>query len=196
MPDALQGAQRLSTTFRFARNSSSLNAKARQDLQRLAAFIRKPEMAGASLVLAGFTDITGSLDHNVELSLARAESVRDALLETGGRATVKLRSAGFGPAAPVACNGDDKDRFLNRRVEVWMLDGRRDCDELARGPDTNRSGFAGRDARAANNRDPLAEAQAATARGAVIEARLIEAKAASATVTLIADSAIQFLDSR
>ena len=60
VPEAMQGAQRLSTTFRFARNSSSLDAKARQDLQRLATFIRKPEMAGASLVLAGFTDITGS----------------------------------------------------------------------------------------------------------------------------------------
>ena len=58
------------------------------------------------------------------------------------------------------------------------------------GPSATRSGFAGRDARAATNRDPSAEAQAATARGAVIEARLIEAKPASATVTLIADSAV------
>lgn len=122
VPTRLRAAQRLSATFRFARNASTLDAKAREDMVRLAGLLKQPRMAGKRFLLVGFTDITGPLVHNVELSRRRAESVRDALAQSGLAAGVELDVAGYGPAAPVACNTNDKDRFLNRRVEVWMID--------------------------------------------------------------------------
>lgn len=111
--------RRVSTTFRFANNSAVLDAKARQDLSRIAGLIKSPQVAGKTIVLAGFSDTIGDFSSNLRLSRQRANSVRTAL----GWSGAGVRIEGYGPIAPVACNGADKDRFLNRRVEVWVLDG-------------------------------------------------------------------------
>lgn len=125
-------AHRLSTTLRFQINSADLDAKARGDVQRLARLLAEPAMRGKSLVLAGFTDTSGAPDVNARLSLKRAEEVRQALLDTmaaggiagggAGNALPVIEARGYGPAAPVACNGADAGQHRNRRVEVWLRD--------------------------------------------------------------------------
>lgn len=123
--EAAQGtlakAHRLSSTFRFARNSAQLDAKARADLERLARFVTEPAMAGRRLLLVGFTDSDGDFEHNVDLSERRAASVYEALEGKTSAGVVSIATRGYGPVAPVACNVDDRDKFLNRRVEVWLL---------------------------------------------------------------------------
>jgi len=120
---SLEGAERLSVTFRFANGSSELDAKARQDLLRLGKLLSDPKLAGRTILLVGFTDSVGGSQANVDLSSQRASRVRLALLQAsaGASGRTKIASKGFGAAAPVACNAGERDRFLNRRVEVWAL---------------------------------------------------------------------------
>ena len=117
--------QRLSITFRFAPNSATLDAKARQDVVRLRQLLKSPEVAGKTIQLIGFTDAVGRPDVNLALSRRRAAQVRAAVV-TGDPAlsTGKMIFAnGFGHLAPVACNATAADLTLNRRVEVWVTDG-------------------------------------------------------------------------
>ncbi|HEU5042058.1 MAG TPA: OmpA family protein, partial [Gemmatimonadales bacterium] len=70
--------------------------------------------------VSGHTDNTGGLALNRRLSKARAESVRQYLIEKGVAAD-RLTSAGFGPDRPVASNRTAEGRAQNRRVELTRL---------------------------------------------------------------------------
>ena len=69
------------------------------------------------LLVVGHTDITGSLAHNANLSLQRAQAVLKALVERHGVDASRLEAAGAGALAPVATNTSEEGRMLNRRVE-------------------------------------------------------------------------------
>ncbi len=118
----LEGAQRLSVTFRFGAGSSLLDAKARQDIVRLAEFMQTPAMAGKTVLFVGFSDATGLAQKNVPLSARRALEVRNAVLAAARPRIPAARAGvrGFGSTAPVACNETAADKLLNRRVEVWV----------------------------------------------------------------------------
>jgi OOP family OmpA-OmpF porin len=62
--------------------------------------------------------MTGKLEYNMELSLKRAESVVDALVNTHGIAASRLQAQGVGPLCPVSTNSTEEGRKLNRRVEL------------------------------------------------------------------------------
>jgi outer membrane protein OmpA-like peptidoglycan-associated protein len=74
------------------------------------------------MVLAeGFTDSTGSDQHNQALSERRSEAVRNALQSMGvSRDRISIR--GYGEAFPIAGNQTADDRRLNRRVEIILSD--------------------------------------------------------------------------
>jgi outer membrane protein OmpA-like peptidoglycan-associated protein len=74
------------------------------------------------MVLAeGFTDSTGSDQHNQALSERRSEAVRSALQGMGiSRDRISIR--GYGEAFPIAGNQSADDRRLNRRVEIILSD--------------------------------------------------------------------------
>lgn len=67
--------------------------------------------------VVGHTDTVGSVDSNLKLSQARAESVVQALMRDGVAAT-RLKAFGNGPFAPVASNASEAGRARNRRVEL------------------------------------------------------------------------------
>ena len=54
------------------------------------------------VVVEGFTDNTGTVDHNLRLSQARADSVRRALVM--GVNPTRVTTHGFGKDYPVASN--------------------------------------------------------------------------------------------
>ncbi|HET8941926.1 MAG TPA: OmpA family protein [Rudaea sp.] len=73
----------------------------------------------SSVEIDGHTDSTGSREHNLDLSLRRAMSVKNYLVAHGvdaGRITTK----GLGPDYPVASNATPAGRQQNRRVEVTV----------------------------------------------------------------------------
>jgi len=123
MLSRLQGADRLSATFRFAEGAIELDAQSRASAARLAAAIERGAFDGRRLIFAGFSDSGGSMEVNARLSLRRAETVRDAVLAAAGAAApdrVTFAVEGFGEAMPMACDDTDWGRAVNRRVEVWL----------------------------------------------------------------------------
>jgi outer membrane protein OmpA-like peptidoglycan-associated protein len=70
--------------------------------------------------VSGHTDNTGSASVNKRLSRARADAVRQYLIERGVAAE-QLTAAGFGPSRPVASNKTAEGRAQNRRVELQRL---------------------------------------------------------------------------
>ena len=66
--------------------------------------------------IAGYSDNLGERTHNLELSLRRANSVRDYLIRHGISAD-RITAHGYGPIPPIAPNDTDEGRAENRRVE-------------------------------------------------------------------------------
>ena len=74
----------------------------------------------ATLVkVVGHTDNTGSDAINEPLSLRRAESVRNYLVDRGIHAD-RIEVAGRGSREPVVANDNAEDRARNRRVEIFL----------------------------------------------------------------------------
>jgi phosphate transport system substrate-binding protein len=118
---SIDGAERLSISFRFRSGSATLDSRAHEDLKRLAEYLHA-DGRGRRVLLAGFTDAKGPFAYNLKLSRRRASEVRSALAAIG-LAPNRLTSDGFGELLPVSCNGDDEGRRKDRRVEVWLLPG-------------------------------------------------------------------------
>lgn len=120
--DLMDGANRLSLTFRFEDGSSQLDAHSRENLTDLARLLEAGQYAGKSLILAGFSDGSGAAQANFDLSLSRAVGVRAALQTAApGLDQARLpRVVAFGEALPMACDATAAGRRLNRRVELWL----------------------------------------------------------------------------
>lgn len=70
-----------------------------------------------SIEIVGYTDSTGSRQHNMDLSQRRAQSVATYLTSQGVDGT-RVSTRGMGPDQPIASNADANGRAQNRRVEV------------------------------------------------------------------------------
>lgn len=75
------------------------------------------EWGDVKVEIAGHTDSVGTDEYNMGLSLRRAESVRNYLVDKGVAAD-RLTVRGYGESQPVADNATDEGRFKNRRVEL------------------------------------------------------------------------------
>ena len=114
----VQGAERLSLNFRFGAGSSLLDSKTQLDLDRLAAFMQRPENRQRPLILLGFSDAVETLPAMaLFISTDRADYIAGLLVQRG---VDPARVRGLGGAAPVAANDSEIGRQRNRRVEVWL----------------------------------------------------------------------------
>ena len=99
----------------FATNSADLQAGAGRNLDQLVNFLR--EYPERTVLIEGHTDSTGSADYNRQLSLQRADSVRNYLAGRG-IASNRLATAGLGQDRPITGNDTAAGRQQNRRVEI------------------------------------------------------------------------------
>lgn len=76
---------------------------------------------GWLIVVSGYTDNTGNPEQNQKLSLKRAESVRDWMLQTSDISPTCFAVQGYGQNNPVADNQTAEGRAKNRRVEIRLL---------------------------------------------------------------------------
>jgi outer membrane protein OmpA-like peptidoglycan-associated protein len=100
----------------FDTDSATLKPESSQALGEITKLLQAdPQL---KIFVVGHTDNSGSVDHNVQLSLARAQSVKQALIKDHGIAADRLKAFGCGPYAPVASNDTEEGRAKNRRVEL------------------------------------------------------------------------------
>jgi phosphate transport system substrate-binding protein len=119
----MDGADRLSLTFRFEDGSSTLDAQSRDNLVDLAQLIATGQFRGERLLLAGFSDGSGDAEANLALSVERANRVAQelAVIAPDLPPDVLPVVEGFGEALPMACDETAAGRQMNRRVELWLL---------------------------------------------------------------------------
>jgi len=107
----------LKSQLLFTSDSAVLKPQAVELVAKLGDILAKyPE---DRIKVSGFTDSTGSVAHNEELSLRRARSVRDVLHDRGVK-TEQILVEGMGPERPIASNKTAAGRAQNRRVEIHI----------------------------------------------------------------------------
>ncbi|WP_339876918.1 OmpA family protein [uncultured Algoriphagus sp.] len=116
MTKAESGSIVLLENVNFKRGTAELEGEeTKSSLAELAEFLlENPEM---KLRIHGHTDNAGDPGLNKGLSLERAGSVRDFLIEKGV-AFENLRISGWGGTRPLASNSTEVGRSKNRRVEL------------------------------------------------------------------------------
>jgi outer membrane protein OmpA-like peptidoglycan-associated protein len=104
----------------FATGTANVNADARESLAKFSGIVAS--YPGLRFNVEGHTDSVGSVAMNQELSLKRAMTVRDYLIEQGVPAS-RIDVAGLGLSAPIGDNTTTDGRARNRRVEIVVSGG-------------------------------------------------------------------------
>ncbi len=104
--------------LQFERSSSILTDTSKNDLLTVWELLTEnPEI---DLEIHGHTDNQGDALKNYELSLKRAETVKNFLVEKGIMES-RLKGIGFGGIKPLVGYGTDEERKQNRRVEFVVI---------------------------------------------------------------------------
>ncbi len=107
-----------SNPIQFAPLSADIDPASDGVLVELAELLNQVE--GNEVEIVGHTDSVGDEQENLLLSQDRARAVLDRLVELGVDAG-RLTSRGEGEANPIADNGTDEGRALNRRIEFVFV---------------------------------------------------------------------------
>ena len=101
----------------FDTNKATIQARSFSLLDEIASVLRaRPSM---TVRIEGHTDSRGTHAHNVQLSAARAESVRQHLVGLGIDVS-RMEAKGYGPDQPIETNKTAAGREKNRRVEFFI----------------------------------------------------------------------------
>lgn len=112
------GAVSIVTNINFDFNSAVVRDDAKPKLDRVIALLK--ESPNVRVRVVGYTDSTGPAEYNQQLSLRRAESVRDYMASHGVAAS-RLSVLGKGEADPLVDNATKEGRAVNRRVEFEVV---------------------------------------------------------------------------
>ncbi|GEM_PF-1840224 len=100
----------------FAVGSAEINEKTEKVLDELAETLKK--YPNEPITIEGHTDNTGNDDFNLQLSKARAETAMHYLVEKKAIDKKRFSLKWFGEGKPIASNGVEEGRAVNRRVEI------------------------------------------------------------------------------
>jgi outer membrane protein OmpA-like peptidoglycan-associated protein len=101
----------------FQNDSAQLGEHADRVIAALAEEARNHQ--GAAIVVDGYTDTTGTPDHNIDLSRERAESVASALMKEGVNDR-RIETHGFGETHLAVPTADQVSEPRNRRVVIRL----------------------------------------------------------------------------
>jgi outer membrane protein OmpA-like peptidoglycan-associated protein len=102
----------------FELNSSALKPQASEQLKQLKLALTSDALGKDRFVVAGHTDAKGSAQYNKQLSLRRAQAVKQFLVTKGMDAS-RLDTVGYG--SEKLLNPDRPDDSSNRRVEIRVI---------------------------------------------------------------------------
>ena len=108
------GLQVDSVLFDF--DKASVRTSYVDEVDALGMFLQKNP--AAYVLLEGYTDSTGPEEYNLTLSLRRAESISNYLMDNYNIADDRIVVNYYGPANPAGDNATAEGRALNRRVEI------------------------------------------------------------------------------
>ncbi|HTA28331.1 MAG TPA: OmpA family protein [Bacteroidia bacterium] len=80
--------------------------------------------SGATVVISGHTDIVGTDEHNMNLSIARAnetQSILNDALNKAGKTGITYQTTGYGENNPEFNNSLPEERFYNRTVTIEII---------------------------------------------------------------------------
>ncbi len=107
----------------FDSNNAALSASSVTTLNGLLRVLKK--YPKNNIIVAGYTDSTGSDAINNPLSTQRAKAVYDYLVGNGLK-TLSIQYVGYGSSNPVASNNTAAGRAMNRRVELLITANEKD----------------------------------------------------------------------
>jgi outer membrane protein OmpA-like peptidoglycan-associated protein len=99
----------------FEFNSGVLRTESFSILDKAAAEIKKDP--SAKFIINGHSSAEGTPEHNMSLSVDRANSVKSYLVNAGVNAA-NLSIKGHGSEVPMTSNDTEAGKMLNRRVEI------------------------------------------------------------------------------
>ncbi len=102
----------------FDTGSYEINDDYREVLEKVANVILT--YPNVQVSIEGHTDSIGNADYNLELSLQRADAVKDYLVREFGVSWARLKTIGYGEEKPIVDNDVEAIRHENRRVEVVL----------------------------------------------------------------------------
>ncbi len=107
----------LTATFKgetfFAHDSATLLPGGYTEIARLSRVLNQYNQT--QIEVGGHTDSTGSEQYNQQLSMRRAEAVKNALAQQGVN-PARIRAVGYGESRPISSNP-----AMNRRVEITII---------------------------------------------------------------------------
>lgn len=102
----------------FAKNKATIKPESEPALWNAYTTLKNyPDMI---VEISGHTDIVGSRKSNIELSIRRANAVKDWLVKRGIEPE-RIQTKGYGPDRPVAPNDSEENKSKNRRIEFLRL---------------------------------------------------------------------------
>lgn len=102
----------------FETNRSMLLPTSHRELQDVVLMMnQKPSM---QIEVLGHTDSIGDIQKNIQLSIDRANAVKDFLVKEG-ISSDRIKTSGHGPKIPIGDNATPEGRQMNRRIEVKIV---------------------------------------------------------------------------
>jgi len=105
-------------SLRFDSGKSTIAPQYRAILNRVAGVLTP--LKGYSIYVYGYSDDSGTKEHNLELSASRARAVRAALVKAGVDQSL-ISTKGFGKSKLLVRDSNAKARAANRRVEIGIV---------------------------------------------------------------------------
>ena len=104
--------------LKFGFNSATIKEEYNPILEKLKDYIKSKD---CKISITGYTDSKGTKEYNRELSLRRAESVEEKLIELGLPPEKVIETKGKGDSNPIASNDTEEGRTANRRIEIQFI---------------------------------------------------------------------------
>ena len=117
----LSPGARVDLQINFELDQDRLDATGKLEVARLAQALQDPAVSGERVLLVGHTDLTGTAEHNLDLSIRRAKTVQTALTVEYGINARRIEIEGRGMREPLFAGVSDEENRINRRVAVRMV---------------------------------------------------------------------------
>jgi OOP family OmpA-OmpF porin len=118
IPEAVKSFTGVIAGIEFDVNRDTIRASSNTVLDQAAKILK--EYPSLRVQIVGHTDDTGTREHNLALSLRRAEAVRNYLVAQGV-SVESIEARGAGPDEPLAIEKTREARQKNRRIEFSIL---------------------------------------------------------------------------